>query len=240
MIYCAVANLGLGYKPQVEGKKLDLEVMAQHGNNLILRDNATGEPLQQILGIREGENAGMSHWPTFRMTARGFAKAYPQGEVFINVPPKNPLLWIFDKLIDTIFASEIGRQHREAAPIMDTMTRYDNRLHNKTYVWGIEIGGDAVCWTDDFAVAQGNIVNATVGGTAVVVAWDSIYESLGVYYNHTGAPVQSIDFFGKTDSGETLPRVETLRPGMFWHVWAEFFPKTEINRVGEKASAQAA
>jgi hypothetical protein len=159
MTYCAVANLGLGYKPEVEGKKLDLEVMAQHGNNLILRDNATSEPVQQIRGIREGDSAGMAHWPTFRMTARGFAKAYPQGEVFINVPPKNPLLWIFDKVIDTIFASEIGRQHREAAPIMDNMTRYDDRLHNKTYI----------CWTDDFVVAQGNIVNATVGGTAVVV-----------------------------------------------------------------------
>ena len=36
------------------------------------------------------------------------------------------------------------------------------------------------------------------------------------------------------------PDAQTLRPGMFWHVWAEFFPETDINRLGDKAGAQAA
>jgi hypothetical protein len=44
-----MANLGIGYTPEADGEKLDLEVLAQHGNNLILRDNRTGEPVQQIL-----------------------------------------------------------------------------------------------------------------------------------------------------------------------------------------------
>ncbi len=48
MTYCAVANLGLGYAPEIEGRKLDLEVMAQHGNSLILRDSGTREPIQHI------------------------------------------------------------------------------------------------------------------------------------------------------------------------------------------------
>jgi len=38
MTYCAMANLGIGYTPEIAGEKLDLEVLAQHGNNLILRD----------------------------------------------------------------------------------------------------------------------------------------------------------------------------------------------------------
>ena len=42
MTYCAMANLGLGYRPEIAGDKLDLEVLAQHGNNLILRDNGYG------------------------------------------------------------------------------------------------------------------------------------------------------------------------------------------------------
>jgi hypothetical protein len=33
MTYCAMANLGIGYTPEIEGKKVDLEVLAQHGNN---------------------------------------------------------------------------------------------------------------------------------------------------------------------------------------------------------------
>ena len=49
MTFCAIANLGLGMTPEVEGENIELQVIAQHGNNLVLRDNATGEPIQQIL-----------------------------------------------------------------------------------------------------------------------------------------------------------------------------------------------
>jgi len=255
MTYCAMANLGVGYTPEVEGEKLDLQVLAQHGNNLILRDNKTGEPIQQIYGFREADavpqeetdgaacplrpTLAMKPWPTFRMTFRGFQKAYPEGTVFINKPPKNPILYLFDMVLEMVFSSSIDRQHRENKPVMDNMTHYDDRLPNKTYVWGVNFGDDAVCWTDDFVVEQGNIVNAEVGGHPLVVAWDPRYESLGVWYNDTGAPVTEIDIYGNTAAGQ-LKRVEALRPGLFWHVWVEFFPHTDINRVGVTVEQKAA
>jgi len=227
-----------------------LEVLAQHGNNLILRDNTTGEPIQQIYGFREADTSqtasgavcplkpslAMKPWPTFRMTFRGFRKAYPDGTVFLNKPPKNPILYLFDAALEMLFSASIGKQHREAAPVMDNMSHFDDRLDNKTYVWGMNIGDDAVCWTDDFVVDNGNIVNADVGGKPVVVAWHPRYESLGVWFNATGAPVTEIDFFGNTAAGK-LERVETLKPGMFWHVWVEFFPHTDINRISKQADA---
>jgi hypothetical protein len=252
MTYCAMANLGIGYTPEVEGEKLELQVLAQHGNNLILRDNKTGEPIQQIYGVREKDvdvNAdgpvcparpglAMRSWPTFRMTFRGFRKAYPNGTVFINKPSSNILLALFDRVLETVFSSEIARQHRIAAPVMDNMTRDDDRLHNKTYVWGVQINGDAVCWTDDFVVENGNLINAAVGGRDLVIAWDPKFESLGVWYNDTGAPVTEIDFFGNTPAGR-LKRVDVLKPGMFWHVWAEFYPHTDINRIRSADTAAA-
>jgi hypothetical protein len=252
MTYCAMANLGLGYTPEVEGQTLDLEVLAQHGNNLIMRDNRTGEPIQQIYGFREKDavisadepvcplrpTLAMRPWPTFRMTFRGFQKAYPEGTVFVNKPSSNPIFYLIDFALDIAFTASIDRQHREAKPIMDNMSRYDDRLPNKTYVWGVNIGADATCWTDDFVVGQGNIVNATVGGRQLVVAWHPHYESLGVWYNDTGAPVTEIDFFGNT-SGGRLKRVEVLKSGLFWHVWAEFFPHTDINRVSEQLEVVA-
>jgi len=244
MTFCAMANLGIGYTPEVEGQQLDLEVPAQHGNTLILRANRTGEPIQQIYGFREADAApetdgvacplrsslAMRPWPTFRMTFRGFQKAYPEGTVFVNKPPSNPILYLFDSVLEMVFSASIDRQHREARPVMDNMTRYDDRLPNKTYVWGVNFSDDAVCWTDDFVVEHGNVVNTEVGGQPLVVAWDARYESLGVWYNNTGEPVTEIDFFGKTPAGQ-LKRVEVLKPGLFWHVWVEFFPHTDINRV---------
>ncbi|MGV2975798.1 DUF3179 domain-containing (seleno)protein [Roseibium alexandrii] len=253
MTYCAMANLGIGYTPEVEGQPLDLKVLAQHGNNLILRDNTTGEPIQQIYGFRERDvdpsadgpvcparpGLRMKSWPTFRMTFRGFQKAYPSGTVFINKPPSNPLLALFDMVLEMVFSSEIAKQHRIAKPVMDNMTRHDDRLHNKTYVWGVDINGDAACWTDDFVVENGNLVNATVGGQDLVIAWDPKFESLGVWINGTGSPIDEIDFFGNTAKGQ-LKRASMLKPGMFWHVWAEYYPHTDINRIGKNETAEAA
>lgn len=141
MTYCALSNLGSGYVPDIEGEQVDLEVVAQHGNNLILRDNRTGEPIQQIYGHRakDGENSpGMQNWPTFRMSFRGFVKAYPDGTVFLNKPAQNPLLRLFDMAVDIVYVPGIMRQHNEAKPLMDNMTRFDDRMHNKSYVWGGE------------------------------------------------------------------------------------------------------
>jgi len=233
MTYCAMANLGIGYTPEIGGAAVDLEVLAQHGNNLILRDNNTREPIQQIYGCRERDNSrelAMKPWPTFRMTFRTFQKAYPDGKVFLNKPPSNILLRLFDLVTETVFAAGIARQHNEAKPIMDNMSHHDDRLPTKTYVWGVNVDDDAVCYTQDFLVEQGNLVNTEIGGRSITLAWDPTYESVGAWYNDSGAPVTQIDFFGQSDQGQ-LNRVETLKPGMFWHVWAEFYQETDINRA---------
>lgn len=62
------------------------------------------------------------------------------------------------------------------------------------------------------------------------MAYEPKLESLGAWYNDTGAPVTRVDFHGVSDQGQ-LTRVESMKPGMYWHVWAEFFPSTDINRV---------
>lgn len=232
MTYCGMSNLGLAFEPRIGDQPVKLEVMAQIANNLILRDNNTGEPVQQILGARECEIAsgsGMKPWPTFRMTFRGFEKAYPDGTVYINKPSSNPFLKILDTVQDMMFTWGIRAQHRIEAPLIDNMTRSDSRLPNKTYVWGVNIGADATCYTDEFVKHHQGPVNATVGGRHIVVAYDATYESLGVWFNDSGAPVSRINFFGLSDQGQ-LDRVDTLKPGMFWHVWAEYFPQTDINR----------
>ena len=230
-----MANLGIGYTPVIEEKQLDLQALAQHGNNLIMRDNTTGEPIQHIYGYRECDGKSgpaMKPWPTFRMSFRGFQKAYPEGTIFLSKPSSNLFLRLFDLAMDTAFTSGIVRQHNEAKPLMNNMTHFDDRLPNKTYVWGVNIGDDAVCYTDDFIMMNSGLINATIGGQDIVVAYAPEFESIGVWYNHSSMPVTTIDFYGNSDQGQ-FKRVETLKAGMFWHVWVEFFQHTDINRVGQ-------
>ena len=37
--------------------------------------------------------------------------------------------------------------------------------------------------------------------------------------------------FGNTGNGEKLERVNTLKRRLFWFIFAEFYPDTDVNRV---------
>jgi len=51
--------------------------------------------------------------------------------------------------------------------------RNEYRLPTKTYIRGINIGEDAVCYTQNFLLRAGNLINATIGGRDVVISRDS-------------------------------------------------------------------
>ncbi len=245
MTYCCLTHLGLGFKPEIEGRSLDLEVLAQHGNNLIMKDMTTGEPIQQMYGTRERDGRwaqGMQSWPTFRMSFRGFEKAYPNGKVFLNKIVrfrKNPVLFLLDNLVEAVFLWGTVPHHGTEKLLFETMSVRDDRLSRKTLVWGFNVGRDSTAYTEDFIRENGNLINATVGGRRIVAAYHPEYESIGIYYNDGDRPVACVGFGGESDQGR-LSRVETVKAGAYWCVWVNFFPETDLNRmtlVGEATQA---
>ena len=96
-------------------------------------------------------------------------------------------------------------------------------------MWGINIGDDAVCYSIPFVQSRGNLINTRIGGRDLVVHWDADYESLGVWYNDFGRTVADMNFFGKSDLGEHA-RVECVKAGLFYAMWFNFFPETDVNR----------
>lgn len=241
LTYCCMTHLGHGFKPEIKGEKLDLEVIAQHGNNLIMKDLATGEPIQQMYGTRECDGRygeGMQEWPTFRMPFRAFARAYPEGKVFLNRIPRfsrNPFLFLFDHLVEIVFLWGTVPHDRTQSLLFNTMDHRDDRLHAKEYVWGFNIGRESVAYTEEFVRQHDNLVNVTVGEKDIVVAYDPEFESVGVYYNDSGSPVSQINFWGESDRGQ-LSRVETVKAGTYWCVWVNYFPETDLNRPPAPAS----
>jgi len=242
--YCCMTHLGHGFKPEIKGEPLDLEVIAQHGNNLIMKDRATGEPIQQMYGTRECDGRyaeGMQEWPTFRMPFKAFAKAFPEGKVFLNkITPfrKNPILFLFDHFVEIVFLWATVSHDRTHALLCKTMDHDDDRLSRKEYVWGFNVGRDSVAYTQDMIREHGDLINVQVGGRDIVVAYDPQFESVGVYYNDSGAPVTSIDFWGESDRGK-LARVETVKAASYWFVWVNYFPETDLNRLPVALEAAA-
>ena len=245
MTYCGLTNLGMAFVPEIDGQKLDLAPMTQLENNLVMFDRYSGEPIQQLWGQTEadvlaGRDRGMAEYPTFRMPFEKFAEAYPDGEVFVNdylVADmrvsfwRNPVVYVYDRSMEFIFNTAIHFQQNYEAPVFPTIDHYDERLPNKAKVWGFDINHDYVAYTEEYVRENGNLVNAKIGGEDVVIAWDEQYQSLGVWFNYTGEEIGSIDFWGTTETGKRLNRVDNVKAGAFWVVWANFFPTTDLNRA---------
>ncbi|MEH6581199.1 MAG: DUF3179 domain-containing (seleno)protein [Halioglobus sp.] len=244
LTYCAMTHLGLGYKAEIAGKPQDLTVIAQIGNNLIMR-NGEGEPIQQMYGTRECDgrysDTGMQQWPTYRMPLRAFEKAFPDGEVFLNKIPsfwKNPLLCMFDHVVEWAVIVVVAIHDTQESLLFNTMDVIDDRLKMKEYVWGFNVGKDSVAFTEEFIHQNGDIINTTVGDRDIVVAYDPDYESVGIYYNDSGTPVTRIDFWGESDQGK-LTRVNTVKAASYWCVWVNYFPETDLNRAANEMAVAA-
>ncbi len=246
MTYCAMTNLGRAFKPEIDGKPIELKVMTQLENNLVMWDKNTDEPIQQMWGRTERSGPSgpiMPDYPVFKMPFEKFAKAYPDGEVFSRRRVKmreNPILSIYDTLLEGLFYTAIHRQKQEFDPIFPTLQNLDDRLHNKENIWGFHVDDDYVCYSIPFVQENGNLINLNVGGRDIIVHWDDEYESLGIWYNDTGKTVTTMDFFGKSDQAKH-ERVENVMAGCFYAMWFNFFLQTDVNRAsGEAASASAA
>jgi hypothetical protein len=238
LTYCCMTHLGHGYKPEINGEKLELEVLAQHGNNLIMLDKGTGEPVQQMYGTRECDGRWsknkMQEWPTFRMPFSAYAKAYPNGKVFLNkiVPfTKNPGLWLWDNIVEIVLLWATVSHHRTQSLLTSTMDVDDDRLLRKEMVWGFTIGKESMAYTKKHIMEQGNIINTNVGGRDIVASYDPDYESVNIWYNDSGQPIRELDFFGKSDQGD-LKRVETVKAGLYWFVWINYYPESQLNDDG--------
>ena len=209
-----------------------------------MKDLASGEPIQQMYGTRECEGRyaeGMQEWPTFRMPFKAFARAFPEGKVFLNKIPKfskHPILFLLDHFVEIVFLWATVSHDRTHAILCDTIEHEDDRLHRKEYVWGFNVGRDSVAYTLDAIREQNDLINVKVGDRDVVVAYDPEFESVGVYYNDSGAPVSEINFWGESDRGK-LSRVETVKAASYWFVWVNYFPETDLNRLAPALEAVA-
>ncbi|MEM7021991.1 MAG: DUF3179 domain-containing (seleno)protein [Pseudomonadota bacterium] len=235
MTYCGLTHMGVAYKPEIDGRQLELGVMTQLENNLVLWDKKSGEPIQQFWGTKERDGPygpRMPEWPSFRMPLWAFERAFPEGKIFLNPIPgffENPFLAVYDRAMHAIFTHGISDQASRDEPTFPTIKRFDDRLPNKAKIYGANVGKDYVVYTDDFIHQHGDLLNAEIGGRDIVVAYHRDFDSVGMYYNDSGTPVSTVEFGGESDQGH-LPRLETMKAQAYWVVWQNFFPQSEVNR----------
>lgn len=238
MTYCGLTNLGIAYTPKIEDKPLDLTVMTQLKNNLVLFDKNSGEAVQQLWGCRERDQAGqrMREWPTIRMPFRAFRELYPDGKVFINEIAgfsENPVFALWDRLVrHVIMLWGVGMNWIEnEKPAFPTIEYKDRRLPMKELVYTISLNNDHVAYAKDFVMNHEGPINTKIGGEDVVIAYHASYDAITAFFNDSGEKITEVDIFGNTPEGRKLRRVNTLKSRLFWFIFAEFYPETDVNRV---------
>lgn len=247
MTYCGLTNLGMAIIPELDGKPLALRPMTQLENNLLMVDDNSGEPVQQLwmkkeCDIEKNNNNNIQQVATFRVPFKQFCMAYPKGKLFVNDYLEkemrsslfsNPILYIYDRLIEQIFSFAVNSQKSKDDLVFPTIKHIDTRLSAKTKVWGFNIDNDYVAYTEEFVRQHSEALNTKVGGKEIVISYDRKYMTLGVFYNHTGENIISVDIHGLTENKEKLERVETVKAGAYWVIWANFNRSTDVNRINE-------
>ncbi len=155
----------------------------------------------------------------------------------MNKIPKftqNPFLWLVDNIVEQVFLWGTIPHDRTESLLFETLDVDDKRLRRKEYVWGFNVGQDSVAYTEDFIRENNNLINVVVGDREIVVTYDPDFDSVGVYYNDSGQAISDINFWGESDQGK-LARVETVKAGLYWCVWANFYPETDLNRLAVAA-----
>jgi len=238
MTYCGMTNLGVAYSPVIGDQKLELRATTQLKNNLVLADSNTGEPIQQIWGHLEGEpeKGSMKEFATVRMPFRTYRELYPEGLVYINEigeNGENALLALWDRVVrNGMMYWGVGLQWNQPDKgAFPTIKDPDPRLPMKELVQTVSVAGDHVAYTKAFLGDQGGLVNVEIGGRDVVINYDGEGDVVSAFFNDSGAPIAKVDPLGRILGGQRLERVNTLKSDLFWFIFAEFYPTTDVNRA---------
>ena len=226
MTYCALSNLPQAFSSSIDGQQANLKVVSQVHNNLVMVDKNTGTLYQQITASTPDNSKTLEPRAAQRMPYHAFKQLYPDGMVF-HVVESGPYAWI-DKITYTMFVKGLEPHYNGPDPLFPTLNLDDNRLPLKEQIWGINIGGEQVAYTQQFFAKQ-PIHNTTIGGEPMVVVWFPQYETVGVFsrwLNGSVIEVSDIDAYGNTKHGK-LSRLPQY-PHVFWMIWSHWYPQTKV------------
>jgi hypothetical protein len=210
MTYCGLSHLGIPFKNQ----NLDLVAMAQIECNLLLVDNNTNEPIQQISGTKVNDDTQLDRIPSAFMSFGAYKKLYPEGKVFFN-PPANPLDKIIRKALNfLVYGTQYNPEKEQFA--FPNVPHVDNRIPLKEQVYGVEINGEAVAYRLDHLRKSGHIVD-TVGGETITVKYFADYDYIDMFYGDTPDVMP-------LDEEHKVPHASRI----LWGIWSNFYQDTAV------------
>jgi len=218
--YCVLTNLPTPYYNNLEGKPMDLKVLAQTNNNLLLWETNSGEIITQINNSCEFSSRKLEPVPVLEMNWEAYKQIYPEGKIFYNE---------FDTFIERMLAKSFSLEQTYNGDdwMFETANMDDKRLHSKEQIIGLKDNSDAIAITKDF-IKNKKVYNTKVGSKNIVLAYYPEYNIIAAFDRYKDGKeltIKKIDIFGNTPEYGQLDRVYIYN-SVLWAVWVHYHPQT--------------
>lgn len=263
--YCILCNSGQAFVPVLaDGRRLDLRNMTAFDNNTIYYCTRTGNFIQQldarvIGGPNEGEE--LESYPVVMARWDEWKRLHP-GTKMYYAPP----ITLRDRIVQRMLMTMVplSRLAARDKPWHLMRKALDGRLPAMSFVFGVEIGGEA-CAYPAAALKDDPVVNDRLAGTPVVVLYDRSHDIGEAFLRTVGDRVLTFsdatgdgahllardaetgsdwNVAGHAVDGELVGTKLVPAPHwnqLFWFSWAAFRPNTRINPApGAPSVGQAA
>jgi hypothetical protein len=197
--YCPLSGSGLAYERTIDGLTVEFGTSGKlYNSNLVMYDRKTDTYWSQIGGLAiVGELAGRTLTPISLDTVawRDWKATHPGSEVLSQ---------------DTGFDRDYGRDpygdYCQESFIWFPVEGRDNRIHPKTVVFGIEVGGAYVAYREEELIKM-RVIEDRIDGVRIRISRDA-------------AGIVSVVNLGTDES--------IVKEREYWFAWYAFHPDTRL------------
>ena len=236
--YCPLCYTGAAFIRTINSEQVEFGVSGKlYNSDLVMYDRKTESYWSQILGQAiVGELTGLKleriHIDTLEWKA--WKKLYPKTQVLSK-----------DTGITRPYGQDPYGGYYRSSELYFPLENQDNRLHPKSIVYGVELGGVAKAYPDD-ELAKFVVVNDVVGNMPILVARDPETQTVRIFERKISNSVLDFEFkngrlhdkqtgsewnfegFAVNGRYANTQLVLTVAPAHFWFAWAAFKPGTEL------------
>ncbi|MCS4538738.1 MAG: DUF3179 domain-containing protein [Thaumarchaeota archaeon] len=236
--YCPLCYTGATFIRTINGEGVEFGVSGKlYNSDLVMYDRKTESYWSQILGQAiVGELAGLNleriHVDTLEWKA--WKKLHPKTEVLSK-----------DTGINRPYGQDPYGSYYQSRELYFPVENQDNRLHPKSVVYGVELGGRAKAYPDA-VLAKVIVVSDVVGDAPLLVARNPETQTVRIFERKIGNATLEFEFrngklYDKQTGSEwnfegfaingkyaNTQLVSTIAPAHFWFAWAAFKPGTEL------------
>jgi len=175
--YCPLCFTGKVFERELDGQAVEFGISGKlYNSNFLMYDRKTDSLYSQALGeavVGEKTNTKLVHYPSLVMTWNDFKKNHSEAEV----------LSLKTGIIRDYTRDPYSNYYSNDSTLLFPLSKIDNRLPNKTLIYGIRIGNIRKAYTES-DIKKVEIINDVVGNEPIIVFWDDEQNTVRAYKSY--------------------------------------------------------